>query len=85
MTRLEAILDSVQAGVVIIDPDDRRRRLLIMTVKGKVEWAWQLKYLNKIFFETEDRMRQLSSVDDRRTAEQILDRMSREDRDVRKM
>jgi len=69
----------------IIDPDDRRRRLLIQTAKGKAEWSWQIDYLRKIFSETENRMSLLTSEKDRRTAEQILDRMSREDRDVRRM
>ncbi len=32
-----------------IDPADRRRRLLIQTEKGKAEWEWQIKELNKVF------------------------------------
>lgn len=32
----------------VIDPNDRRRRKLVMTDKGRAERAWQIKEVNKI-------------------------------------
>ena len=34
-----------------VDPEDRRRRLLVQTQKGQDEWDWQLKELGKVFDE----------------------------------
>ena len=36
-----------------VDPQDRRRRLLVQTDKGKAEWEWQLSQLNQIFTDVE--------------------------------
>ena len=36
-----------------VDPQDRRRRLLVQTPKGKAEWQWQLDELSRIFNEVE--------------------------------
>ena len=32
-----------------IDPNDRRRRFLLQTAKGKKEWNWQITQLEKIY------------------------------------
>ena len=32
-----------------VDPEDRRRRLLVQTKKGQAEWDWQLRELGKVF------------------------------------
>ena len=32
-----------------IDPNDRRRRYLLQTAKGKHEWDWQIRHLEEIF------------------------------------
>jgi DNA-binding MarR family transcriptional regulator len=59
----------------MIDPNDRRRRLLVQTEKGKEEWRWQIKTLDRIFSETHARIKQDDIDADQRDPEKLLARM----------
>ncbi len=67
----------IKEGLVkeIIDPDDRRRRLLVQTDKGKAEWRWQIEQLDQIFVETRARVNQPNINADERDPERLLARM----------
>jgi DNA-binding MarR family transcriptional regulator len=43
----------IKEGLVVekIDADDRRRRYLEQTAKGRREWQWQMKQIDKLFTE----------------------------------
>ena len=43
----------IKHGLVVekIDPDDRRRRYLKQTTKGKQEWQWQQEQIDHLFSE----------------------------------
>ena len=67
----------IEQGFVeeVIDPNDRRRRLLKQTRKGKSEWKWQVRQMERIFdevFELDSRFR---VTGDPRNAAEILDQM----------
>lgn len=38
----------------IIDPNDRRRRILLQTDKGRAAWRWQAEQLRKLFREVHE-------------------------------
>lgn len=67
----------IKAGLLeeVIDPTDRRRRLLVQTDKGKSECRWQLDQLNKIFSETDAQVNQPSVDAGQRDPERLLARM----------
>ena len=67
----------IKDGLVeeIIDPDDRRRRLLVQTDKGKAEWRWQMEQLDQIFIETRARVNQPNIDANQREPELLLARM----------
>jgi DNA-binding MarR family transcriptional regulator len=69
----------IREGLVeeIIDPADRRRRLLVQTEKGKAEWRWQLEQLGRIFVETDSRVNQIDIDASERDPERLLARMKR--------
>jgi DNA-binding MarR family transcriptional regulator len=71
------VSSQIKAGLVeeMIDPDDRRRRLLVQTGKGKAEWKWQVEQLDRIFSETDARMNQSEEDGVRRSAEQLFGSM----------
>ena len=58
-----------------VDPADRRRRLLVQTRKGKSEWRWQIKQLEKLFGEVGELDRKMRVEGDERDAEDILELM----------
>lgn len=58
-----------------VDPDDRRRRLLMQTRKGKSEWRWQIKQLEKLFSEVGALDEEMRSQGDKRDARDILEFM----------
>lgn len=58
-----------------VDPDDRRRRLLVQTRKGKSEWRWQIKQLEKLFSEVGALDEEMRSQGDKRDARDILEFM----------
>ncbi len=58
-----------------IDPNDRRRRLLVQTRKGKAEWRWQTQQLEKLFGEVGDLDEKMRSEGDQRDADEILETM----------
>jgi DNA-binding MarR family transcriptional regulator len=55
-----------------VDPNDRRRRLLVQTRKGKAEWRWQTKQLEKLFGEVGELDAKLRVEGDGRDAVEIL-------------
>ncbi len=67
----------IKQGLVkeMIDPNDRRRRLLVQTEKGKEEWRWQIKTLDRIFSETDARVNQSDIDAYQRDPERLLARM----------
>ncbi len=67
----------IKQGLVkeMIDPNDRRRRLLVQTEKGKEEWRWQIKTLDRIFAETDARVNQYDIAADEKKPERLLARM----------
>jgi DNA-binding MarR family transcriptional regulator len=71
------ISTQIKEGLVeeIIDPNDRRRRLLLQTDAGKAEWRWMLKQLDQIFSETAARVNQDEIDADQRKPERLLARM----------
>jgi DNA-binding MarR family transcriptional regulator len=58
-----------------IDPNDRRRRFLVQTRKGKAEWRWQIQQLEKLFGEVGDLDEKMRSEGDQRDADDILETM----------
>lgn len=58
-----------------VDPDDRRKRYLVQTAKGKKEWRWQVKQLERLFDEIGELDREFLRVGKRRNAEELLARM----------
>ncbi len=71
------ISTQIKDGLVkeIIDPDDRRLRLLVQTDKGKAEWHWQIEQLDQIFVETRARVNQPNIDANQREPERLLARM----------
>jgi DNA-binding MarR family transcriptional regulator len=58
-----------------IDPEDRRRRFLVQTRKGKSEWRWQTTQLEKLFSEVGELDTKLREEGDQRDAADILELM----------
>jgi DNA-binding MarR family transcriptional regulator len=69
----------IQSGLAeeVIDPNDRRRRLLVQTDKGRAERTWQLDQLDRIFSETSTRVNQKDIDPAERDPELLLGRMKR--------
>ena len=59
-----------------VDSKDRRRRMLIMTAKGKSEWRWQVKQMNRIFSDVEQQLADFGDAGDPRRGEELLQRMT---------
>jgi len=59
----------------VIDPNDRRRRLLKQTRKGKSEWKWQVRQMERIFDEVFEMDSRFRVTGDPRNAAEILDQM----------
>ena len=72
------VASQIKSGHVeeTIDPKDRRRRLLVQTKKGRAEWRWQVKQIDRIFNEVEEQLRQFHGEGDPRRAEELLKRMT---------
>ena len=66
-----------------VDPEDRRRRMLVLTSKGKTERRWQVKQMDKIFSEVEDQLAVFRGAGDPRRAEELLELMSQRTRDAK--
>lgn len=64
----------VREGLVTeeVDQNDRRRRLLVQTKKGKSEWHWQIRQLEKLFEKIGALDAKLRVEGDRRDAADIL-------------
>jgi DNA-binding MarR family transcriptional regulator len=61
--------------VEIVDPNDRRRRLLKQTRKGKSERNWQIREMDRLFDEILEIDRRFLSTGDQRSAAELLDHM----------
>ncbi len=59
----------------VIDPEDRRRRLLVQTAKGKKEWRWQVKQIQQVFDEVDELIQGFSTGGDTRDARDMLSQM----------
>jgi DNA-binding MarR family transcriptional regulator len=59
-----------------IDPNDRRRRLLVQTAAGKKEWEWQIQELEKLFTEITELDMDEGFGDKRRSAGELLEHMT---------
>jgi DNA-binding MarR family transcriptional regulator len=59
-----------------VDPNDRRKRYLVQTPKGRAEWQWQVAELKRVFSEITDLDRQLYQSGGKRDAQALLERMS---------
>jgi DNA-binding MarR family transcriptional regulator len=55
-----------------VDPEDRRRRLLVQTNKGQEEWNWQLKELGQVFNEVASMHSDLANTHDGMSAGNLL-------------
>jgi DNA-binding MarR family transcriptional regulator len=66
-----------------VDPNDRRRRMLVQTKKGRAEWLWQVDQMEKIFREVEDQMQRFERGLDPRGAEELLARMTERTREAK--
>jgi DNA-binding MarR family transcriptional regulator len=66
-----------------VDPEDRRRRMLVLTSKGKTEWRWQVKQMDRIFSEVEDQLAVFRGAGDPRRAEELFELMSQRTRDAK--
>jgi DNA-binding MarR family transcriptional regulator len=71
------VSNQIQSGLImeVIDPSDRRRRLLVQTDEGKEEWRWQLAQLDRIFSETDARVNQYDIAEDEKNPKRLLARM----------
>ena len=58
-----------------LDPEDRRRRLLVQTPAGRKEWEWQVAQLEELFRDIDDLEGRVRAGGRHRTAEELLDRM----------
>jgi DNA-binding MarR family transcriptional regulator len=67
----------IEQGFVeeVVDPNDRRRRLLKQTRKGKSEWNWQVRQMERIFDEVFEMDSRFRVTGDSRNAAEILDEM----------
>ncbi len=58
-----------------VDPNDRRRRRLVQTPKGKAEWRWQVKQIGQLFDEISELDNSFRLSSDRPGAEDLLERL----------
>jgi len=58
-----------------IDPNDRRRRYLKQTEKGKREWSWQIEQIEKLFAVIADESVAARNEGFRDTAESLMEKM----------
>ena len=58
-----------------IDPNDRRRRYLKQTEKGKREWSWQIEQIEKLFALIADESVAARNEGFRDTAESLMEKM----------
>ena len=67
----------IEQGFVeeVVDRNDRRRRLLKQTRKGKSEWNWQVRQMERIFDEVFEMDSRFRVTGDSRNAAEILDQM----------
>ena len=71
------VSSQIKQGFVkeVVDPNDRRRRLLKQTRKGKSEWNWQVRQMERIFDEVFEMDSRFRITGDQRRAEEVLDQM----------
>ena len=71
------VSSQIKQGFVeeVVDPNDRRRRLLKQTRKGKSEWKWQVRQMERIFDEVFEMDSRFRGTGDPRNAAEILDQM----------
>jgi len=72
------VFSQIEAGLVkeTIDPNDRRRRLLVQTKKGRTEWRRQVNQMDRIFAEVEEQLSDFRGENDPRRGEELLARMT---------
>ena len=58
-----------------LDPQDRRRRLLVQTAKGRKEWEWQVEQMEAIFQDIDELDYRLRGGNLEQSAEDLLKRM----------
>ncbi len=78
------VFSQIEAGLVkeMMDPNDRRRHLLVPTKKGRAEWRRQVRQMDQIFAEVEDQLREFQGEDDPRHGEELLARMTERTRNT---
>ncbi len=59
----------------IVDPNDRRQRLLKQTSKGQYEWNWQVRQMERLFDEVFDADSRFRTTGDQRNAAELLSHM----------
>jgi DNA-binding MarR family transcriptional regulator len=71
------VSSQIKQGFVkeVVDPNDRRRRLLKQTRKGKSEWNWQVRQMERIFDEVFEMDSRFRITGDQRSAAELLDQM----------
>lgn len=74
----------IEAGFVkeTVDPNDRRRRGLVQTAKGRAEWKSQVREMNRIFKEIVEQVKEFRGEDDPRPAEELLEKMEKRTRNA---
>ena len=58
-----------------LDPEDRRRRLLVQTAKGRKEWEWQVEQMEAIFQDIDELDYRLRDGNLEQSGEDLLKRM----------
>jgi DNA-binding MarR family transcriptional regulator len=71
------VSSQIKQGFVkeVVDPNDRRRRLLKQTRKGKSEWNWQVRQMDRLFDEIFKMDGRFRVTGDQRSATELLDHM----------
>lgn len=59
-----------------VDPNDRRKRYLVQTPKGRTEWHWQVAQLKRVFKEITTLDRELHQRGEKRDAKALLEHMA---------
>lgn len=72
------VTTQIREGLVVeeIDPNDRRRRYLRQTAKGKKEWHWQLAQMDRLFANISGQAEAARSEGFSDTAESLMKKMT---------
>jgi len=66
----------------VIDPQDRRRRVLMRTEKGQAAWNWQIKKVDKLFVDIKKQSETFHSTGGKFESSGLLEIMKRITREV---